>query len=529
MLWQSLEWYRTRRRLEADQRAAAAQIREQAELIDKAHDAILVRDFSGRIIHANAGASRLYGWSVEDIRSGRAGPELLSIEPSAAVEALDSTQRNGEWNGELRQRTKSGAVVITASRWTLIRDQTGMPKSLLMIHSDITEKKELEARFLRTQRMNTIGSLAGGMAHDLNNALAPVLMGAELLRRKGGDEESRRTLGLIEAGALRAADMVRQVLLFARGRGGAVERVSPALLVRELEKMLRETFPKSIEIVVFVPGDLGLVRGNTTQLHQVLLNLAVNARDAMPSGGRLTLVADNVSLDAPSAAGIPSAFPGEFVVLGVTDTGTGIAPDVLQRIFEPFFTTKAEGDGTGIGLATVIHIVKAHGGFLRVDSVPGEGSTFEVFLPREPMAADLPETDATAADPRLTGNGELILVVDEERSVRELTSLELVACGYRVATATDPTGALAVLTQPGHPVRLVLLDGSRPGMDVQQTVDALRQIRPGLPVILACGDDAVTPLSLPRLRKPYAVTELLDAVRREMDRSPLATPPPRLV
>ena len=397
------------------------------------------------------------------------------------------TLKSGEWNGELKLHTHNGNLVIVASRWTLIRDELGQPKELLLINSDITEQKNLEQQFLRTQRMNTIGTLAGGMAHDLNNALAPILMGAQLLRRKATDAESRELLGRMEASTHRGADMVRQVLLFARGRGGDFERVELGGLVKELEKLVRETFPKNISVDAFLPGDLWAVRGNPTQLHQVLLNLCVNARDAMPDGGKLSLVADNVELTAAELAQFSANSPDpRFVSLLVSDTGTGMPPEVRAKIFEPFFSTKGEGRGTGIGLSTVMRLVKSHGGFLRVESEPGQGTSFEVFLPRATEARAVEAAAVATELPR--GHGELILVADDEKAIRELVTSELTAFGYRVLAATNGAEAVALFRQHAGEVRLFITDQAMPVMDGSHAIAELRQLKPGLPVILTSGE-----------------------------------------
>jgi signal transduction histidine kinase/CheY-like chemotaxis protein len=420
----------------------------------------------------------------------------------------------GEWNGELRQQTRTGEIVTVASRWTLIRDDAARPQALLLINSDITEQKQLEVQFLRTQRMNTIGTLAGGMAHDLNNALAPILMGVQLLRRKtNDDDESRRMLALIEANTHRSADMVRQVLLFARGRGGEFERLELGPLVKELERLVRETFPKNISVETYLPRDLWPVRGNPTQLHQVLLNLCVNARDAMPSGGRLSFASDNVELGAAEAAAIPNATPGQYVSLLVSDAGTGMPPEVRARIFEPFFTTKGEGLGTGIGLATVLRIVKSHAGFLRVESEPGQGTTFEIFLPRATEAI----LTATAARPieLPRGNGELVLVVDDEQAVRDLVAESLSTQGYRVLTAANGAEAVALFRQHASKVRLLITDSGMPVLGGAGTISALRQQQPDLPVILASGEAGAEDshrANVALLRKPFSLEELLIAV-----------------
>lgn len=505
ILFHSLEWYRARRRFEA-------RIREQAALIDKAHDAILVQSLDGQVIYANPSAVRLYGWSSEELQRGGAVEQLFGVDAEVVAKARQVAKDAGEWNGELRQQTKVGRVVIVASRWTLIRDERGAPQQLLVINSDITEQKELEAQFLRTQRMNTIGTLAGGMAHDLNNALAPILMGAQLLRRKSSDAETRNLLSLMESNTQRGADMVRQVLLFARGRGGEFERLEIAPLVRELEKMIRETFPKSIAVETFLPKDLWPVRGNPTQLHQVLLNLCVNARDAMPNGGKLSFVADNVELNAAEASQIPEGRAGKFVSVSVTDAGTGIPPEVLEKIFEPFFTTKGEGRGTGIGLATVLRLIKTHQGFLRVESEVGSGTTFEVFLPQAEATAAVSVAEIPSDLPR--GNGELLLVADDELAIRELMNSELSAVGYRVLVAADGAEAVALFEQHSSEVRLLITDNAMPVLSGREAIAQVRQRQPTLPVIYTsadAGDEATAGVTV--LSKPFALEELLKAIR----------------
>ncbi len=503
------DWFFTRRRLNA-------KIREQAALIDKANDAILVQSLDGKILYANPAAEKLYGWNLDALKKEDVHNEMSSPDEESARVAHDTALQRGEWNGELRQQTRAGQVVIVASRWTLIRDDAGRPETVLLINSDVTEKKNLEAQFLRTQRMNTIGTLAGGMAHDLNNALAPVLLGAQLLRRRATDEESRNLLGLMETSTHRGAEMVRQVLLFARGRGGEFERLVLPPLVKELEKLVKETFPRNITVERFLPEDLWPVRGNPTQLHQILLNLCVNARDAMPDGGKLSFMADNVTLDAIEAATIPEGRAGEFVLLSVSDTGDGMPPEVRARIFEPFFTTKGEGRGTGIGLFTVVRILKSHEGFLRVESEPGEGTTFEIFLPHALDAGVVTDGDQPIETPR--GRGELILVVDDERAICELVNDGLASHGYRVLTAANGEEGMFMLQKYRDEVRLVITDGSMPVMDGVQTMVALRRVKPGLPMIYSSADadpeNADIKDASAFLRKPFSLVELLATVHR---------------
>jgi CheY-like chemotaxis protein len=306
--------------------------------------------------------------------------------------------------------------------------------------------------------------------------------------------------------------MVRQVLLFARGRGGDFERIELGALVKELEKLVRETFPKNIGVDTFLPDDLWPVRGNSTQLHQVLLNLSVNARDAMPEGGKLSFVADNVELTETEAAAIPAGQPGEFVSLLVSDTGTGMPPEVRAKMFEPFFTTKGEGQGTGIGLSTVLRIVKAHGGFLRVESETGQGTAFEVFLPRATEVVAAETAGPVEKLPR--GAGELILVADDEKAIRELVAAELTAFGYRVLTATNGAEALAQFRAHADEVRLLITDSAMPVMDGHQAVAELRKLKPGLPVILTSGELEADKADGVVVNKPFALEELLTAIHK---------------
>ncbi len=508
ILFHSVEWYRARRRYEA-------RIREQAALIDKAHDAILVQAPGGRITYVNPSAERLYGWTLAELQKDGAQEELFLPDAEAARGARSTALKDGEWNGELRQQTRAGQIITVASRWTLIRDAAGQPKNVLLINSDITEQKNLEQQFLRTQRMNTIGTLAGGMVHDLNNALAPILMGAQLLQRKTRDAEARNLLRLMETNTQRGADMVRQVLLFARGHGAEFERLELPSIVKELEKMVRTTFPKNIRLKTFVPSDLWPVRGNPTQLHQVLLNLCVNARDAMPDGGTLSFVADNSTLTAIEAGQIEEAGPGDFVSISVSDTGTGMSAEVRARIFEPFFTTKGEGRGTGIGLATVLRIVKAHGGFLRVESTPGEGTNFEVLLPR--LAEVAPVSVAPARTESVRGRGELILMADDEQAMCELMRTELTSFGYRVLTAANGAEALAIFKEHGADVHLLITDNAMPVMDGRTVINEVRKLKPGLPVIFTSGEGDAGPMAnVTGLGKPFALEELLAAIRRSL-------------
>jgi len=382
---------------------------------------------------------------------------------------------------------------------------------------DITEKKQLAAQFLRSQRMESIGSLAGGIAHDLNNALAPILMASEMLRTSCTDPETIRMLDVISDSAERGRDMVRQVLTFARGNESERGLVQVEPLINEMVGIARHTFPKTILIRTNITSDVWSVSGNRTQLHQVLLNLCVNARDAMARGGTLTLSVSNVHLSGSDVQMSPRKKPGPFLVLSVTDTGSGMSADVRARIFDPFFSTKAPNKGTGLGLSTVHTIVKEHGGFITVNSEVGKGTEFKVYLPAQESFSVSAAGGALPSAPM--GNGELILVVDDETAIRNIATETLHMYGYRVVTAGDGSQAIAVATQHLAELRLVIADLAMPIMDGLAMIRTVRTLSPQFRFIAASGSDsekmsaALEELGVKALlRKPYSADELLRTV-----------------
>jgi PAS domain S-box-containing protein len=507
----------------AERKKAEKRIQEQAALLDKAQDAISVVDLHDRILYWNRSAERLYGWTTEDAVGRKAG-ELLFRGPSAQLaEALAAVQDKGEWTGELQQVTRAGAKITVESRWTLVRDDEGRPTSRLVVNTNVTEKKKIEAQFLRAQRMESIGTLAGGIAHDLNNVLAPILMAVDLLKRPMPDAGRLPLLATIQTSAERGAEMVRQILSFARGSEGQRVIVQLKHLIRDLEKVLASTLPKSITVSTDMTRDLWVVKGDATQLYQVLMNLCVNARDAMPEGGKLTITAGHKVLDETFARMHLDARPGPYVVLRVADTGTGIVPEVLDRIFDPFFTTKEIGKGTGLGLATVLGIVKSHGGFVSVASELGKGTQFSVYLPAAETAGSGPQPEQQR--PSRCGRGELILVVDDEAPIRAVMTAVLEGHGYRVLVAREGAEALGLYAKHRDEVRLVITDLMMPGMDGAATIRALRQVSPDVRVLATSGMagwPAQMGLSQSAgaqgfLAKPYTSQELVAAVREALE------------
>ena len=388
-----------------------------------------------------------------------------------------------------------------------------------------------EEQSLRAQRVESIGMLAAGIAHDFNNAIAPLGMCCSLLRQHVPDPAGQHLLDTMEKSAERSCGLVRKLLSFARGSSGQQQLVQVHLVLHEMLDLARSTFPKSIEVLVELPGDLWPVLGDPTHLHQIFLNLCVNARDAMPLGGQLTLRASNQTLDVVAAAKIAGALPGAFLVVAIQDTGTGIAPDVLARIWEPFFTTKGDGKGTGLGLSTVLGLVRNHGGFVQVMTEPGHGTTFAVFLPA--AAAVGPSLPAAARAPA-RGAGELILVVDDEEPLREITARTLNDYGYRTVTACDGADAIVTFVPRANEIRLVLTDHQMPILEGPAMAIALRRVQPNLPIIFMRGEDnlagtAPSDGSTAHLSKPFLTETLLSLVRRTLDTAgPRSTTSPPL-
>jgi PAS domain S-box-containing protein len=391
---------------------------------------------------------------------------------------------------------------------------------------DVSERRKLESRLLRTQRMESIGTLAGGVAHDLNNVLAPILISIELLKADSqGDPEQAKVIDAIRTSAQRGASLVRQVLTFARGFEGQKTAVDLSVLLVDFESLVRETFPRNIRIVSEAPTGLWRVTGDPTQLHQVLLNLAVNARDAMPTGGVLSILATNQLCDEASVLGHPEAKPGKFVRIAVDDTGHGIAPHIRDRVFEPFFTTKEVGKGTGLGLATVYAIVKSHGGFVTVSSKVGDGTTFIVHLPAEDRPAPVKPEAPAASSFYAKGQGETILVVDDEEPICRVLKRTLERCGYRVVTAFDGAKACDYYAQNWREVSLVLTDMMMPVMDGAATISTILSINPRARVIASSGLHVTENIAKAQslgvrdfLSKPYEAAVVLGMVREALDR-----------
>ncbi len=505
-------------------RQAEERVREQASLIDLAGDAIFVRDLEDRVLFWNRSCEQLFGWTKEEA-VGQQLTRLAFRDLKAVGDAQQAVLKHGEWFGELHPVNKQGVEIILNSRWTLVRNTHGEPQSMLCVNTDITEKKLLEAQFLRVQRLEGIGTLASGIAHDLNNVFSPITISLALLKDKVADPGPAKMVNVLATSTKRGADIVKQLLTFARGTEGKMGLLQPLHIVKELINIINGTFPKAVQLKYNTPKSLWPVVGDATRLHQVLLNLCINARDAMPDGGVLAIQTANVDIDAHFARLQPDAKPGPHVVIEITDSGTGIPPENLQRIFDPFFTTKEPGKGTGLGLSSAVGIVRSHGGFITVKSTVGAGTTFKVHLPAQPSEGEAAVRPFETPVPR--GNGELILVVEDEEVVRMATTATLERHGYRTILASNGIEAMSEFQARQKDIALILTDLMMPRQDGASFIRHLREINIHVPVIVSTGMDAeraVEKISqygiAAILEKPYTGDQLIRTIHRTLSDAP---------
>jgi PAS domain S-box-containing protein len=498
-----------------------------AGIVDSAMDAIISLDSQQRIVHFNRAAEKMFGYSSSDIIGQPVDiliPERFRNAHREHIKTFgdyDVTNRTmGSTGGISGLRSNGEEFPIEAS---ISQVEALGQKIFTVILRDVTDRKKLEAQFLRAQRMESIGTLAGGIAHDLNNVLQPIMMALQLLRNTYKDEKSQVWIDTLESSATRGANLVKQVLSFARGV--EVERtiIQTRYVIAEAGKIAKETFPKNIEIKTDIPKDLWTIQGDVTQLHQVLMNILVNARDAMTNGGILSISGENFYVDENYAQVHMDAKVGPHVVITVSDTGIGIPPELRDKIFEPFFTTKELEEGTGLGLSTAYGIVKGHGGFINVYSEIGKGTRFKVHLP----AAETNETKKIGEkqiDDILLGHGELILIVDDEPSVQEIARVTLETYGYRVMTGTDGAEAIALYAQHLPDIKAVVLDMMMPIMDGPSCIRALRKVDPDARIIAVSGlkehgrfGDVDSTDVHAFLSKPFTAEVLLRTLRKVLD------------
>jgi len=498
-----------------------AALRETREYLDKIinaiADPIFVKDREHRLVLANDAQCQFIGKSREEI-IGRTDYDFFPKEQvDVSWQKDEEVFKSGiESINEEEVTDLKGATHSISTKKTLYTDNDGN-KFIVGIVRDITERKKLEAQFLRAQQFESIGALASGISHDLNNILGPIMMASDLLKEDIHTEEGQKILDMLTASARRGAELVKQVLTFARGAETKRLLFQPRHILKEIFEITQATFPKNIQIKRDYASDLWTISGDPIQIHQVLMNLCVNASHAMPDGGILTISAQNRILDGQEVRFYHDVKPGRYVVATISDTGAGIPPEIIDKIFDPFFTTKSGKKGTGLGLSTALAIVKNHGGFMDVATEVGEGTAFMVYLPVSEEGESEAAQVAQTAAPR--GNGELIMVVDDESSVRNITRSILETNGYRVATAEDGVEAMSLFTGGKEEIHAVLLDLEMPYMDGVATVQALRAINPGVKIIINSG----YPEAARRLRRELEAGEVKAVLPKPVESDRLLT------
>ncbi|CAG0984391.1 two-component system, cell cycle sensor histidine kinase and response regulator CckA [Methanosarcinales archaeon] len=490
-----------------------ASYRELTESID---DLFFAMDGDLRYTYWNSASEALTGILAKDA----IGKSLLELFPEVKrtkveqyyIQAL-KTQQHERFESDFQLGEKKFIFEINAYP---------TKDGLSVIAKDITEKKMFEAHLLRAQRMESIGILAGGIAHNLNNMLTPMMLSLQILKGKFTDEQSQKLLTILEQNSQRSADLIKQVLSFSRGIEGERAPLEAKHIITEIEKVAKETFPRNIEIKTDIQNDLFTISGDVTQLHQVIMNLCVNARDAMPDGGTLSITASNFFIDENYARMHTEAQVGSYVAIVVSDNGTGIPPEILDRIFEPFFTTKEFGKGTGLGLSTALAIVKSHGGFINVYSEVGKGTKFSIYLPAIKAKTEIQNAQEQKLE-LFTGHGELVLIAEDEDSVHEITISTLEKYGYSALAANDGADAVALYAQNKDKVKVVLMDMMMPVMDGYASIRAIRKINPEVKVIAVSGlaeKDKLAEIASSHtkafLPKPYTAQNLLKIIHEVM-------------
>jgi PAS domain S-box-containing protein len=502
------------------------QIRNQAALLDIVPDAIIMQELDGRILSWNKGAERIYGWTAQEAIGKQVCTILCGGNTGERTEPLDYLLTHGKWAGDLNLRTKAGASILVQSRWELVSN-SGNQYTILMIDTDVTEKRTLEKQLYRAQRLESIGTLASGIAHDLNNILTPVVLGMELVKIRSNDEAVGKRVDSLIANVQRGSGLIRQVLTFARGAEEKYEAINVKYSINEVVKLARETFPREIQVMINLPTEDLIVKGNATQLHQVLLNLCINARDAMADhGGELRVEAAYCQPGDSIIKRFIDMKPGKYVAITVRDTGMGMSAEVQEKIFEPFFTTKEVGKGTGIGLTTVFSIVRSHGGFIDFVSEENVGTTFMMYLPAEEAGNESQVQFPIAKQAHTAERKTRVLFVDDEELLRLTAEDVLREHGYQVVTAIDGENAVQLYSQYKHDISIVITDIMMPNMNGMELIKVLCSMNPDIRIIatggLMYGDAGMRIKELGAidvLMKPYSALQLVECIEKVLARA----------
>jgi PAS domain S-box-containing protein len=492
------------------------------KLVESSPDAIAIHS-EGKIVFTNPAMAKLLGAADPGQLIGKEIMDFVHLDyrksAKERIQQMNVEQKDTPLVEEKIVRLDGSVIDVEVVATPFI--QQGK-HGIQIIVRDITEKKKLEVQLLRAQRLESIGTLASGIAHDINNVLTPMMLSLQLLQEKITDNGSLKLLNSLEQSTRRGASLVKQIQSFAKGVEGEREALQISHLISEISQILKETLPRSIEIRTDIPDEPWTISGDSTQLHQVLMNLCVNARDAMPEGGILSISAEDLFIDENYARINIDAKVGQYVVITVSDTGTGIPPEIYDRIFEPFFTTKQPGRGTGLGLSTALGIMKSHGGFITVYSEVGKGAVFKVYLPAITTTETLKSREHQSELP--AGHGELILIVDDETIIREVTKKTLEKHGYRVITAVNGEDAIALYSKHRDEIKLVLMDMIMPVMDGQACIRALRKVNPDIQVIGVSGlaeKEKLAKVEVTNVKaflpKPYAAEVLLNRMHEVMN------------
>ncbi len=503
-------------------RAAEGRLRQLSRALEQSPVSVAIMNTEGVIGYVNPRFTEMTGYSAAEAADRTAWEVLKSddIEESDHAQILATLKEGGEWRSECRIRKKNRELFWASLSFSVITDDADCITHFLMVKEDITRNKQLTDQILRSQRMESIGTLAGGIAHDLNNILLPIMMGASILQARGPAKSDVEILAAMEEAAKRGADIISQLLTFARGAGGVRDPLKTAKVLEQVARIVRETFPKSIDVEASTAPDAWNVTGNLTQLHQVLLNLCLNARDAMPEGGRLELRGENAEIGSGFVSNLMDALPGRYVAFKVTDTGMGIPLEVREKIFEPFFTTKEFGKGTGLGLSTAVGIIKSHGGFMTLESELGKGTAFTFFIPAttEEPKPTLPTPSLAVPPPP----PDIVLVVDDEKAVRTAVRLVLKRHGYDVEEAANGAEGLEIFQQNSQKIRLVITDALMPEMDGVTLAHELKKACSKLPILMMTGQTGeaqrleLKGIGVPTLYKPFNGSELITLIKESL-------------